>query len=312
MIETVVSVGLLVEEVLKIKKNRLSPDFPTGNEKRVCIVSGIYGDELSGQYICYEVIRRIKNEFDNLTGIVDIYPSLNPMGLDSKTRDIPGSQIDMNVIFPGSKSGDLGEYTASCIMDDIVGADLCIDIHASNMYIHEIPQIRLNDNMEDKLIPFANKLNVDMIWVHPSTQVLEGSISYALNAVGVNTMVVMSGIAHKLNQTFGDRIVEGIFALLKDMGMWKGNVCESKALNVIYDKDITYINSESSGIFIPSIELYNKVKTGDKIGVIVNVITGSIEEVIYSTGSGIICAIREYPVIEEGSLIARIAGGVYE
>ena len=62
MIETVVSVDLMVEEELKVKKNHLAPDFPTGEEKRICIVSGLYGDELQGQYICYEVIRRIERE----------------------------------------------------------------------------------------------------------------------------------------------------------------------------------------------------------------------------------------------------------
>ena len=51
MIETVVSVDLMVEEELKVKKNHLAPDFPTGEEKRICIVSGLYGDELQGQYL---------------------------------------------------------------------------------------------------------------------------------------------------------------------------------------------------------------------------------------------------------------------
>ena len=185
MIETVVSVDLMVEEELKVKKNHLAPDFPTGEEKRICIVSGLYGDELQGQYICYEVIRRIKLEYENLIGIVDVYPALNPMGLDSKTREIPGSGIDMNSIFPGSKLGALGEYTASCIFDDIKGADVCIDLHASNLYVHEVPQVRMNDDRVDELMPIAKCLNVDMIWIHPSNSVLNGSLAYSLNEVGV-------------------------------------------------------------------------------------------------------------------------------
>ena len=57
MIETVASVKLPVGEQLKIKKNSLTPDHMDGNEKRICLVSGIYGDELGGQYICGEIIR---------------------------------------------------------------------------------------------------------------------------------------------------------------------------------------------------------------------------------------------------------------
>ena len=59
MIETVVSANMLIGEVMRVKKNHLAPDFPTGNEKRLCIVSGIHGDEVAGQYICYELIRSI-------------------------------------------------------------------------------------------------------------------------------------------------------------------------------------------------------------------------------------------------------------
>lgn len=309
MIETVVSIDLMVEEELKIKKNRLAPDFPRGNEKRLCIVSGLYGDELQGQYICYEVIRRIKLAYDKLEGIVDVYPSLNPMGLDSKTREIPGSGMDMNVLFPGSKSGALGEYTASCVFDDIKGADVCVDVHASNPYVHEVPQVRINDDKVEELLPIAQKLNVDMVWVHPSTSVLNGSLAYSLNQVGVKTVVIESGVAYRINQQYCNKIVDGLFCLMKDMGIWSGDAIGDKSLDITYDDDITYINAESSGIFIPNVDIYDKVKKGDEIGTIVNVITGSVEEVVFATNDGMICSIRDYPAIEEGSLLARIVGG---
>ena len=33
MIETVVSANMLIGEVMRVKKNHLAPDFPTGNEQ---------------------------------------------------------------------------------------------------------------------------------------------------------------------------------------------------------------------------------------------------------------------------------------
>ena len=87
MIETVVSVGYPVDETLHIKKNRLTPERGlSGGEKRISIVTGIHGDELEGQYVCYEVERRIAAHPEYLTGVVDIYPALNPLGIDSITR----------------------------------------------------------------------------------------------------------------------------------------------------------------------------------------------------------------------------------
>ena len=89
MIKTVVSVGLPVDERLQIRKSTIAPEVRTGKEKRICIVTGTHGDELEGQYVCYELGHRLKSGLEHLKGIVDIYPALNPLGIDSITRGIP-------------------------------------------------------------------------------------------------------------------------------------------------------------------------------------------------------------------------------
>ena len=95
MIKTVASVSLPVLEKLEIKKNRI--EAGTGqNKKRISIVTGIHGDELEGQYVCYELSRRIQEHLEYLNGIVEIYPAMNPLGIDSITRGIPAFDLDMN------------------------------------------------------------------------------------------------------------------------------------------------------------------------------------------------------------------------
>lgn len=106
MIETVASVKLPVGEQLKIKKNSLTPDHMKGNERRICLVSGIYGDELGGQYICSEIIKRIKEDYSLLSGIVDVYPAINPLGLEARTRSVPITNIDYSTVFPGDINGE--------------------------------------------------------------------------------------------------------------------------------------------------------------------------------------------------------------
>ena len=96
---------------------------------------------------------------------------------------------------------------------------------------------------------------------------------------------------------------------MKEMGIWQGETITPKKVPITNDADILYINAESSGIFIPAVRLFDHVKKGDLIGTIVNVITGAVEEAVYASGDGMICSMREYPVIEEGSLLARIVGG---
>ncbi len=60
MIKTIAAVGLPVDEVLEIKRNRILPETPMDSMKRISIVTGIHGDELEGQYVCFELQRRIE------------------------------------------------------------------------------------------------------------------------------------------------------------------------------------------------------------------------------------------------------------
>ena len=83
MIQEVVSVGLPVDERMRIIKNHIVPPCEiTDQTKRICIVTGTHGDELEGQYVCYELNRRINEQKEHLNGFVDIYPALNPLGID--------------------------------------------------------------------------------------------------------------------------------------------------------------------------------------------------------------------------------------
>lgn len=104
-IKTVTEVGLAVDENLRILKHVIEPEHKTGQEKRICVVTGTHGDELEGQYVCYELNRILREQKEHLKGIVEIYPALNPLGVDSISRGIPMFDLDMNRIFPGKRGG---------------------------------------------------------------------------------------------------------------------------------------------------------------------------------------------------------------
>ena len=76
--------------------------------------------------------------------------ALNPMGIDTIQRGFPGFDLDMNRIFPGRTDGAATEWVASKLIQEFKGAEMAIDIHASNIFLREIPQVRVNINT----IPF--------------------------------------------------------------------------------------------------------------------------------------------------------------
>lgn len=308
MIKTIASVGLPVDEVLEIKKNRIAPKGRrTGKEKRISVVTGIHGDELEGQYVCFELIQRIQAQKELLTGIVDIYPAMNPLGIDSITRGIPAFDLDMNRLFPGNKDGNMTEYLASRIIDDVTGSDVCIDIHASNIYLTEIPQIRINEQHKEILVPLAEKTNVDFIWVHGASTVLESTFAYSLNSRNVPTLVVEMGVGMRITRAYCDQLVDGIMNLMREMGIWQGETKQPRKPIISENPDdVSFLNAAVAGVFVPEVKHWQRLKKGEHIGSVIDPLKGEVLDRILSPVDGILFTIREYPIVDAGSLIGRL------
>lgn len=310
MIEEVFSVELSVGERLVINKNRIMGRMP--ENKRMAIVTGIHGDEFEGQYVCYELARRITEEKDKLTGTVDIYPALNPLGLDAATRTIPKLNMDLNRMFPGKENGTTMERVAAAIIRDISGADMCLDMHASDIFVKEIPQVRVSEEFADKLLPYARLLNTDMVWMNASATVHESTLAHSMNMLGVPSMVVEMGVGTRIDRGFGNQVVEGVLHLMKELGMWEGRVEEVQYPVISTDGEVDFIRSKITGVFLPAIAHNHFVRKGDKLGEIVSPLEGRILEEIRAEKSGLVFTLREYPFVREGSLLARILTGIGE
>lgn len=303
MIKTVTQAALAVNEKLIIRKNSIKHG---SSSKRLCIVTGIHGDELEGQYFAYLLGKHINEHLDCLDGTVEIYPALNPMGIDSITRGIPLFDLDMNRIFPGTKDGTMMETVCSAIIDDIAGADICIDVHSSNIYLKELPQIRISVPTAETLVPYAKMLNIDFIWVHESATVLESTLAHSLNMRGTKTLVVEMGVGMRITKEYCFQLFEGALNLMKNMGMWSGETKPVREPIVSMNGAVGFVNSNAAGIFVPTANFGDCVKKGDHIGDVLNPLTSRVEAEITAVCDGMIFTLREYPIVYGGSLLARI------
>ena len=304
MVTVVASVDLPVDEKLTIKKNTIKGP---GSQKRFCLLTGIHGDELEGQLVCHEVQQKINAEPQNFHGTLDIYPALNPLGIDSITRGIPAFDLDMNRTFPGETNGTMTEYIASKILEDASGADFALDIHASSIFIREQPQVRIPPQFKDKILPAARLLNMDLIWVHNSGSVQENSLVYTLNQNGTPAAVVDMGIAMSCARDLSAQLTQGIFCLLKELGMWSGETAAPR--EPVYsdkDSDISVLVSTTAGFFVRKVECGARVKKGDLLGEIINPLEGKVLTQIKAPAAGLLFTLREYPIVEIGSMLGRI------
>jgi predicted deacylase len=308
-IETFFTIDMPYCERMEIRRTV----FSNGDGPRVAVVAGIHGDELEGLYVCHLLAARLEKLLQAtptaLSGSVELYPAVNTLGLDTLTRGLPVFDTDLNRAFPGSAGGPLPERLAAALMKELSGAALVVDIHASNIYLREIPQVRINQEFEDLLVPIARGMNLDLVWLHGAATVLETTVAHSLNSSGVPCLVVEMGVGMRISPDYCEQLVAGLLATWRSMGVLSPEVVLPEATHVPLiadDSNVHFLNAQTSGMFVPSASHWTDVHKGELLGTIVSPFCGDLLSEVRSPVDGILFTLREYPLVYEGSLMARV------
>ncbi len=304
MKQTVFTAMLPIGESLVVQKNRMIGIHSDG--PRIAVVTGMYGDELEGQFVAFELARRLNETPGNLRGIVDIYPALNPLGLSSREHGVPQFDIDLERTFPGNPDGNLTEVLADAVFRDILGSRVCVVIHSSDVYVREMTQARIDEGDSKELVDLASLLNPQIIWVRESQPVNEPTLAHALNVRRCPTIVVEMGMGVGVSTDSGSWLVEGILRLLEHLHAWTGSTIALPYPKVVRGGSVAVISASSPGLFIPRVEHATQVRREEVIGTIVNPLEGTTACEVRSPCNGLLFSLRSYPITQPGSLLARI------
>ena len=152
----------------------------------------------------------------------------------------------------------------------------------------------------------AKWLNMDYIWVHSASTVLESTFAYSLNEQWTPTLVVEMGVGMRLTPSYGDRLCDGIFNAMIHLGMMEIQKLSIKKPIISTDGQVHFLNASCSGLFIPLAHHENLVHKNDLIGRIVNPLNGTVESEVLSPCDGLLFTLREYPIVNEGNLLGRL------
>ncbi len=308
-IETFFTIDMPYCERMEIRRTV----FAGGDGPRVAVVAGIHGDELEGLYVCHRLaawLEELQRTNPNaLVGSVELYPAVNTLGLDTLTRGLPVFDTDLNRAFPGSPGGPLPERLAAALMQELSGAALVVDIHASNVYLREIPQVRINQEFEGLLVPLARGMNLDLIWLHGASTVLETTVAHSLNSNGTPCLVVEMGVGMRITPEYCDQLTTGLLAAWKELGVLASEIKVPEATHlplIADDSNVHYLNAQTSGLFVSTTSHWTDVRRGELLGTIVSPFSGGLLSEVRSPVDGILFTLREYPLVYEGSLMARV------
>jgi len=308
-ISTVASIKMPIGENWTVSRCRYACEDGAG--KRVCMATGVHGDEMMGQLVVYDVAQRIAKQPEHLHGVVDIYPMINSLGLDIGERMVPsGTHLDMNRAFPGSEDGTAMESICYHVVEDMKGADLVLDIHTSSQITSSLYCVRLHESSAQAMVPEAAALCPEVIWVLPDRPAYNAALTGALTLAGTKALAIEMDERRLRTQMIVDVVVEGIFCKLSEMGVWSGEVRPAPALEsipcMLADEDMCRVTCKNPGMFVPRESMGEEVHAGDVLGTIFDALRGEPVETVVAPAGGLVFVQRRYSVVYPGTLIARI------
>jgi hypothetical protein len=310
-LDSILSLELPYRETLTLQRRV----YRGGSGPRVAVTAGIYGDELEGLYLCHRLAAWLEEleqtRPEALLGQVELYPALNPWGLDTLQHTVPVYDSDLDRSFPGHPGGPLSQRIAAAVMAHLQSATLVLAIHTGAVHLWELPQARIDRRFADTLVPLARHLNLEMIWLQESSKVVETTLVHNLNARGEPCLLVVMGTGLSLTPQYTEQLLAGILNLWQELEVLAPDLELPVTVHdplVIGDNDIHSLNTEIAGLFVaPAAACGIPVKTGELVGLIVSPFEGHVLAEIHSPVEGMLLTLRRHPLVYEGSLLARIA-----
>jgi hypothetical protein len=276
--------------------------------KRVVLVSGVHGDEMSS----VKTVQTVMNQLDpgEMSGTVMAVVDVSRPAMESMQRRWPNSGrgidlIDMNREWPGNENGATAPSRHAWLLFNRLlrpNADAAIDFHtgttgfdvsAFNLASMDVPAIKA------------------MVELYPVGQIFDnhvypGVLHNAFVDVGIPAFTPEIGAARVLNLEMISLFVEGTMNVLKHHGILAGPMGRTgKDVGVFIGNSALPILATQGGLVEQLVKLEDKVEAGQKVAIQRN----SFGEVVaeYTTSvAGEVAGLRSDALAEPGNPLAFI------
>ncbi len=270
-----------------------------GKRKMVCILGNLRGNEIQQLYIAGMLVKRLKEIEEK--GLIRrsygicLVPTANPYSINIGKRFWAMDNSDINRMFPGYDKGETTQRIAAGIFEKIQGYKY--GIHLASFYIPGdfVPHVKMirtpyQDASMGELfgLPFVvlrNPVPFDTTTLNFNWQVW-GTAAYSL----------YSSTTDYVDQRGAEATVSAILRFLARMRIISYNVYGGNEATIFLEEELVTLHSPKPGIFVPHVNCFEEVRSGQEIAKIVEPGTG--EELSVKSGvNGIVFFKRNEPLV---------------
>ena len=273
------------------------------------VSGGVHGDEYEGPLTIIKLYQELK--IKNINGTFVGLVVANVPAFEAASRCSPIDGLNLARIFPGKSNGSVTEMIAFWIGDSLIkNSDYYIDLHSSGSDM-EMPQMCgfiISDKSQKAFFSkkMAEAFNATVTWAHKDSG--EGrTLSFARDH-DIPSIYTECPASRNVDLEDTDAYLIGTKNIMKLTKMIKGDFDGQPSKYYLSGDGNTdnSVKSTTSGFFIPSVKILEKVKKNMVLGVIMN-LAGEIIEEIKSPNDGYIVLRRLLPTVHSGDNIFLIA-----
>lgn len=238
----------------------------------MCLTAAVHGDELNG----IEMVRRVLYNIDaqQLKGTVVGVPIVNLVGFRRASRYL-ADRRDLNRHFPGNTAGSSASRIAySFFHEIIVHCNVLVDLHTGSFYRTNLPQVR-GDLRRPEVARIAEAFTSTAI-IH--SRGATGTLRRAAVEHGIPSVTLEAGEPMRLQEQEVEHGVQGIFALLDQLGMYRRLRVWGNPAPTHYRS--RWVRADAGGILFARVELGQKVAVGDLLGSVTDPITNLRSDIV--------------------------------
>ncbi len=264
------------------------------------VSAALHGDELNG----VEIIRRLLGlkQVASLRGCLIAVPIVNVQAFLIQSRYLPDRR-DLNRSFPGSETGSLAARMANVFLKEIVGrADYGIDLHTGAIHRPNLPQIRADlSHPETQRLATAFGAPVMM-----NAPIRAGSLREYTSKNQIPVLLYESGEALRFDEVCIRAGVRGVVNVMREIGMLPALKRPRKTMQPVTAQSSLWLRASGSGILRTTVDLGERVKPGQVLGMISDPY-GQTEIPVIAPEVGIVVGRTNLPPVNEGDALFHIA-----
>lgn len=269
------------------------------------VTSGIHGDDLN----TIPMVWRVTESFDpvRLRGRLIAVPVCNPVAFEAGTHLIPADNGTPS--FPGDAQGTISQRIGHNLYQKVVRqADFLLDMHGgskrSTLAALAGVDMGAGEETVEAARAMAEAFNPDLIiLMEPKGEGPPRGMFQVASRNGAPGLIIGMG-QMGFNETDTVRGARGVLNVMKHLDMLDGE--PEEVVTPRYTGSEIYHHTPYGGGFFPTVEAAQEVDKGGTLG-IVRDMHGEEVGAVRAETSGMVAAIRFYPVVSAGEWVASVA-----